>query len=105
MREHWRAKHARHKKLKDYLTLQWRLKRPEIALPCIIRMTRLSIRQLDDDNLQGAFKSFRDYVADLILPGLQMGRADNDPRLKFEYAQLKQKPSGVLLEIFKYEET
>ena len=35
-------------------------------LPCVVTLTRISARGLDDDNLQGAFKAVRDSVADAL---------------------------------------
>ena len=52
-------------------------------------MIRIAPRYIDDDNLVYSMKSFRDYIADLLIPGLAMGRADADSRLKFEYGQEK----------------
>lgn len=58
-----------------------------------VTLTREGPRELDDDNLRGAFKSIRDQVA------AQFGMDDRDPRLRFEYAQRKAKKFGVVIEI------
>jgi hypothetical protein len=47
----------------------------------------MSPRKLDTDNLQGAFKWIRDEVANQLVPGKQPGRADDDPRISWEYDQ------------------
>lgn len=54
-----------------------------------LRLTRISPRRLDDDNLQAAFKGVRDEVA------AYFHIDDRDPRIRFEYAQAAGKPSRV----------
>lgn len=102
--EHWTKKHARHKSQRMVIGLMWLQKQPEIPFPCVVKMTRISSRLLDDDNLVGAFKHVRDYVADCIIPHKPIGRSDSDKRIKWEYAQEKGKPQGMRLEIFKRDE-
>lgn len=58
-------------------------------MPCRVTLTRNAPRMLDGDNLQGSFKSIRDIVADLIIPDQGAGKADNDPRIQWEYTQEK----------------
>lgn len=53
----------------------------EKRLPLVVKMTRVSPRMLDDDNLRGALKSIRDGVAD------RLRIDDRDPRVKWEYDQ------------------
>lgn len=48
-----------------------------------VTLTRVAPRQLDDDNLRGAFKAVRDEVA------AYFGVNDNDPRIEWRYAQAK----------------
>lgn len=63
-RGHWRDKAALVKQARRATALAllelgaWR---PE--LPCVVRMTRLAPRRLDDDNLVAAFKPVRDEIA------------------------------------------
>lgn len=52
-----------------------------VQLPALVTLIRYSAGTLDDDNLTGALKAIRDGVADAF------GVEDNDPRLKFQYAQ------------------
>lgn len=92
LREHWTAKHRRNKKLRLRLTIAFLPFRHTITLPCCVTLTRVSVRSLDSDNLMGAFKSIRDYIADLIIPGLKMGRADADHRITWIYMQEKAAP-------------
>ncbi|PZR07065.1 MAG: hypothetical protein DI536_28835 [Archangium gephyra] len=45
--------------------------------PLVVRLVRVSPRDLDDDNLTSAFKSVRDGIAECI------GVDDRDPRVVF----------------------
>lgn len=67
-------------------------------LPCNVRLTRIG-RRLDDDNLRGALKYIRDAIAELLVPGLAIGRADDDERINWEYNQEKGKV-GVRIEVY-----
>jgi hypothetical protein len=71
-------------------------------LPCIVRLTRIAPRNLNDDNLAYAFKHCRDVIADLIRPGYAFGRADDTDQIKWEYAQEKGQPKqyGIKIEVF-----
>lgn len=69
-------------------------------LPCLVILTRLGSRTLGSDNLQFAFKKIRDEVADCIIPGLARGRADDDERITWDYAQEKSKMDGIRVEIY-----
>lgn len=68
---------------------------PAVALPCVVRLVRLSAGELDDDNLRSALKGVRDGVAD------RLGVPDNDPRVRWEYGQerCKRGTYGVRLEL------
>ena len=52
-------------------------------LPCVITLTRLSPRELDDDNLRQALKAVRDGIADYF------DVDDRDPSIRWEYGQKK----------------
>lgn len=84
-----------------------------LHFPCKIVLTRLAPRQLDTDNLQGAFKYIRDQIAVCIFPEKEVvyrnekgkevrikGHADNDSRISWEYRQEKAKKLGVRIEFF-----
>ena len=109
-REHWTVKRRRHKLQQAAVRHEMAKIRTEIPLPCDITMTRVSYRTMDTDNLQGAFKYVRDEIAETLLPEYaatyrdhlgrirrKMGRADDDPRLKWHYAQERGK--GPLIKI------
>lgn len=90
-RIHWaaRAKQAKTERLATYLAAFQSLKprRKPVTFPCTVRLTRVSPRSLDDDNLRGALKAVRDEVASML------GVDDRDPRVTWAYAQEKGKPS------------
>ncbi len=101
LREHWRARQRRVKAQRHATT--WaaygRKDKAELedlheAPPCTVWLTRVSPRELDDDNLRGALKAVRDELAELL--GL---KSDRDPRVSWEYDQRKGKPSAVVVEI------
>lgn len=52
-----------------------------IKIPCAVTMTRIAPRLLDDDNLQFAFKAFRDGIADALKTH------DRNPRITWHYQQ------------------
>jgi hypothetical protein len=89
------------KRRKDQRTIvKWALayhKRPE-GPPWRVVMTRQGRRQLDDDNLAGAFKSVRDEVA----VWLGCGDSPRDP-VVWEYHQ-ELGPYGVRIEVTKKQE-
>lgn len=89
-RDHWatKAKRAKGQRLALYLAT----KRAE--LPCVVTLTRVGPRRLDDDNLRGALKACRDGVAD------RLGVDDADPRVEWRYGQeVRRDQRGVLVEI------
>jgi hypothetical protein len=59
-----------------------------------VTITRVAVRELDDDNMAAAAKGIRDGIAD------GMGLAgDRHEGLKWVYKQEKGKPSAVRIEI------
>lgn len=79
MREHWarRSRRAKQQRMAALaipgLDASW--------LPCVVTLTRIAPRELDDDNIRSACKSLRDGVAD------RLGIDDRDPRVRWEYGQ------------------
>jgi hypothetical protein len=99
LHEHWRKHHARHKLQKMLIESAFRNAKPNLNLPIIVTMTRIAPRAIDDDNLAYSLKHCRDVIANIIIPGLAMGRADADPRIKWEYGQEKGIPKEYGLKI------
>lgn len=88
---HWAATSARRKRERATA----RLMCPKLALPCVVKLTRLSAGTLDFDNLVSSMKHVRDGCADAL------GVADNDPRIDFQYGQIRGKRGefGVWVEV------
>ena len=66
---------------------EWRVMRGNEALRLACTLTRVAPRQLDSDNLQGAFKGIRDQVAE------ECGIDDGSPRWDWRYAQASGAPA------------
>ena len=98
--DHWICKNQRRKTQKLQVWAVLHNSSPSINPPCLIKLTRLSSRMMDSDNLVGAFKWIRDEIANYINPGKRPGMADSDTRIKWEYAQEKSKKRSIRIEIF-----
>jgi hypothetical protein len=90
--EHWTKKHKRHKAQRNAVEIycgKLVTKMLELdSVPTMISLTRVAPRALDQgDNLPMALKSIRDYIANLLSPGLQIGRADDLDQFKWRYGQ------------------
>lgn len=85
LREGWKARWRRAKGQKEATAL-CTLGKSAPPVPCVVLLTRIGPRALDGDNLQSGFKNVRDTVADWL------GVKDNDPRVRWEYAQERGKP-------------
>lgn len=91
-RIHWakRMKQARLERALAYAEVK------RHALPCVVQITRVAPRMLDDDNLAGSCKSVRDGIAD------RLGIDDRDEAVEWRYAQRKGtvREYAVEIEIF-----
>lgn len=86
--EHWTRKSKRHKLQKKWITLAYHRDKPKLPKRASILLTRIAPRILDaSDNLPMCFKYVKDYIADLINPGLAAGRADDSQDLHWVYSQ------------------
>lgn len=98
---HWQ-RGARNKVQKQNVKAYFLKERPQIELPCIIRLTRIAPRKLDEhDNLPYSMKWIVDSLADCIFPGQRAGRADDSKEIKWVYSQEKGNPKeyGLKVEI------
>src|SRR5947207_3226381 len=97
--EHWAYARRRHLNQK-WLTIQALRKRlEETKLPCVVELTRIAPKKFDYDNLVASFKWIRDACAEEILPGLAIGRADDeDNGITFVYKQEKGTPKEYAVE-------
>jgi hypothetical protein len=97
--EHWRKSHARHQKQKYRIKKEFMAAKPKITLPIEIRLTRISPRPYDHDNLVSSFKYIVDAICEYITPGLRPGRADSIPGIDISYHQEKGEPKKYSLKI------
>lgn len=97
--QHWTEKKKRKDMQKIIVRSSYNKENPTIKFPCIITLTRIAPRTLDDDNLRGSLKCIRDSIADCITPGLAPGRADNKKGIEWMYEQKKGKPNEYAVEI------
>lgn len=67
-REGWRARGKRKVAQQTEVQVEWLNKfgRRKVNLPCVVTLTRIGPKLLDDDNLVGSFKFIRDQVAKMI---------------------------------------
>lgn len=102
--EHWtkRAKRAKRQRRNVCMIMRpYVLCREQITSGFLtITLTRIAPRNLDSDNIRGAFKAVRDGVADVL--GM---KNDESSFLNWEYAQEKGgvKEYGIRIEIEKLE--
>jgi hypothetical protein len=90
---HWSADAKRRK---DQRTItKWGLRPlPPPALPVVVTLTRIGVRDLDDDNLAAGFKSVRDEVA----AWLGCGDGKKDP-ITWVYEQQRGEPRQYAITI------
>lgn len=73
-REHWGAKNRRKKDQQEQVAVAMlnALRGKRVELPCIVKMTRIGPKKMDNDNLAGAMKHCQDQIA------RQLGADDGD---------------------------
>ena len=86
-RESWQKKWKRKKAQQIYLTTCWleQTCKPYYrvpSLPCVVRLTRVGQKRLDDDNLRESFKAIRDAIAKVLHCD------DGSELVRWEYAQV-----------------
>ena len=73
--------------------------RQALALGCVVTLTRVAPRRLDeDDNLRVALSAFRDQIAVWLFGG-RVGQRDNDKRMRVEYGQVRGHVPSVVVSI------
>lgn len=97
--EHWTKKRKRYAEQKFITYINCNTQINSSILPCQITLTRIAPRTLDTDNLPVSMKWIRDQIADLIVPGLAPGRADNEPKITWKYDQKKGKKGEYLVRV------
>ncbi len=114
--EHWTVSSKRHRQQQFLIRSLFHALRVPIPIPCKITLTRLNSRALDGDNLVSSMKWIRDEISECVFPEKRKaylskgkvrtlkGRADDDIRIRWEYAQEKSSRLGIRIEIEPYEE-
>lgn len=109
--QHWTKKHKRHKQQQFFVRCLFRKETNEIKLPCAIKLTRLSPKLLDPDNMPTSMKYVQDEIAEQLTGkgGFYVtksgkvrsikGHADGDKRLSWSYDQEKYPMQAVKIEI------
>jgi len=99
--DHWTKKHKRKKHIQ--LLIRNSFKNLSIYLPVEIKLIRQGKTStgLDYVNLVHSMKYVQDAIADIIIPGQKMGRADNDYRITWSFDQRKGKHYALIIEIYK----
>jgi hypothetical protein len=96
-RGHWSARAKRVKAQRWAMTLVLGVRPGFIPSSMVVRLTRMSARSLDTDNLASAFKAVRDQIAEWL------GVDDGDPNVVWVYAQQLRARRGISVEIFSTE--
>lgn len=98
--DHWAVKARRRKT--HCLLIRNSLKNLSLCLPLAIKLIRQGRTQkkLDYDNLVHSCKSCRDCIANILVPNLQPGQADSDPRIQWQYDQQSGKTYALKIEIY-----
>lgn len=110
--EHWTIKSKRHRNQQYFVRALFYKTPCTITLPCIVTMTRLAARALDEDNLPPAFKWIKDQIAACLFPEkvvmyrqkngkfiINKGHADASPLVTWKYSQEISRRLGVRIEI------
>lgn len=96
---HWRQRQHRAKTQRTAMYYRclatWRTPPP---LPLVITLTRISPRQLDDDNLAASQKAIRDGVAD-FLAGAYGAGDDRQAGVRWRYGQRRGLPHTYAVEV------
>lgn len=89
--DHWSAKYQRSQARKHRLiSLRYEIDehRKKFKFPIKVMLIRLGPRLCDSDNWVTTAKAYRDFLSDLLIPGLAPGRSDGDEsKIIFGYAQ------------------
>lgn len=110
IREHWAKTYARNKRNKTKLAAQFALEPHKPQIPCVVSLERLynpskHERRMDaEENLRMAFKGVKDTIADLILPGMAPGQADEGHGISWQYDQITATRKGVRIIIVSQDE-
>jgi hypothetical protein len=96
---HWSTQ-AKDRKAQRTITRWALMPLSKPALPVVVTLTRIGVRDLDDDNLAAGFKSVRDEIA----AWLGCGDGKRDP-ITWHYAQTRGEPKQYAARIHIESET
>ena len=89
-KEHWSISSKRHKRQKLLVRLALNGHVCQLQSPYHVTIVRHAPGTLDiHDNLPTALKWIVDGIADMLLPGQAVGRADSDPRISWHFNQTR----------------
>lgn len=100
--EHWTKKSKRHAVQKGWVKWAFNKDWPTDSRTNVFHvvLTRIAPRALDNhDNLPLSFKWIADAIADCLIPGKAVGRADDSKCLTWEYRQEKGKTKEYAIKI------
>lgn len=111
--DHWTKKNKRHQQQQFLIRAAWNELDVKITPPCVVKITRLGVRELDWSNLVYALKWIQDELAACILPEKVVhyitkkgkvksnkGFADGDKRITWMYEQEWYPISGVRVQVY-----
>jgi hypothetical protein len=95
-KEHWHKSAKRHTAQQQEIHYEFKKFKHLIKLPCSVRVIRYAPRKLDaHDNLPMSLKWIVDQVCTELTGETKAGKADGDPRIKIDFAQVTSKAYGV----------
>lgn len=107
-KEHWAKNYARNKQNTNILVKYFMLKEEIPRPPCSVILERLytaRMKPFDDDNLISAFKGLKDSIADILIPGLAPGQADNPKHgITWQYSQSRDTKKAIRITIIEKSE-
>jgi hypothetical protein len=84
-RSHWAVKNRRKQEQQQLVAVAMHnaIRGRQIEFPCVVKLTRIGPKRMDDDNWTRSAKGVRDIIAQ------KLGCDDGDEsKIKFEYAQM-----------------
>ncbi|CAB4133836.1 hypothetical protein UFOVP264_37 [uncultured Caudovirales phage] len=107
------SKTRRRKQQQHFIRLLFNREARPVPMPCLVTFVRLGPKEMDaDDNLRTTMKFLKDGLAGCLFPEKaltyrtkkgkiyqNLGRCDDDPRVKWQYRQEKATRLGVRIEI------
>jgi len=103
---HWIKRYNLNKKNAAIIKKYWLTLKPKPKAPCTVTLERIYSPSFNQkkfdahDNLRTSFKGVVDIIADLLVPGLPPGKADDEVHgITWEYLQTKGPEPRVRIKI------